>query len=138
MYLARNFYKTTKNANSSLTVFSHCLLLPTILSGELPQADWSLLPCSVNRLSLSSLGPFFPHPLPVLQEISPSVLCVDRQRDHLSGTNTNGNELLHIMSHLLRINRFKITENKPCIIYENRKEIFPMMRKNDGIMTLCL
>ena len=49
MYFAQNFYKATRNANSSLTVFSHCLLLPTVsFPGLLSQADWSPLPFFVN------------------------------------------------------------------------------------------
>ena len=56
---------------------SHCLLLLTVsFSGQLSQADCSLLPSFVNWLSLSSLGPSSPPPLLVSREISPSVLCV--------------------------------------------------------------
>ena len=58
------------------SIFSCLLLLTISFSGQLSQADWSLLPCSVNWLSLSSLGPPFPPPLLVSWEISPSVLCV--------------------------------------------------------------
>ena len=77
LYFTRNFHKATRNADSSLAVFSHCLFLPTVsFSGQLSQADCSLLPSFVNWLSLSSLGPSFPRPLPVSQEISPSCpLC---------------------------------------------------------------
>ena len=54
-----------------LTVFSvllsssPCLLLPTVsFSGQLSQADCSLLPSFVNCFYLSSLAPSFPPPLP--------------------------------------------------------------------------
>ena len=35
MYTVRNFHKATRNASSSLTVFSHCLLLATAISNRL-------------------------------------------------------------------------------------------------------
>ena len=76
VYFVQNFYKATRNANSSLTVFSHCLLMPTFLSRQLPHAGCPPLPTVVNCLSLSFLGHSFPPPLLVSREISPSVLCV--------------------------------------------------------------
>ena len=60
------------------TSIFYCLLLLTVsFSGQLSQADWSLLPYSVNWLSLSFLRPSFPPPLLVSPEISSTVLCVD-------------------------------------------------------------
>ena len=73
--------KATKIANSSLTVFPHCLLLLTVLPLDcylkptvllcFPLLTASLcLPLSTD---LSFLGPSFPRPLPVSRESSP--LC---------------------------------------------------------------
>ena len=79
-YRGRVFYakfsiKATRNANSSLSVFPHCLFLLTVLS-----LDWSVLLSVVDYLSLfsfdnwplSSLAPFSPRPLPVSRETSSS------------------------------------------------------------------
>ena len=55
--LGRNYHKASGNADSSLDCPVRSLLLPS--------ADCSLHPSFVNWLSLSSLGPSFPPPLPV-------------------------------------------------------------------------
>ena len=65
----------------SLSPSADCVLLSTALSSRLFS---SVLVCQL--LSLSSLGPSFPPPLPVSREIAP------KQRDSLTGANTNGNE----------------------------------------------
>ena len=76
VYFARNFHKATRNADSSLdcpaSIFSlppsaDCVLLWTAISTRLFS---SVLLCQL--LSLSSLGPSSPPPLPVSREISPS------------------------------------------------------------------
>ena len=99
--------KVTRNANSSLTVFFHSLLLPTVLP-----LDCYLTPtghfCSTLSTAslwvplltdlLSFLGPSSPRPFPVSREISSSSpLFQNRQRDHLPGAHT------HIVSHVLII-----------------------------------
>ena len=77
--------KATRNANSSLTVFPHCLLLlavlpldcylkPTVLLCSLLSTGSLCLPLSTDPLS--SLEPSFPRPLPVSWEVSPlDLLC---------------------------------------------------------------
>ena len=82
--------KATSNANSSLTVFPHCLLLQTVLPLDCyftltglfcsPLSIASLrLPLSTHPLS--SLGPSFPRPLPVSREVLPlGPLCEFRAK----------------------------------------------------------
>ena len=69
--LARNFYKATRNANSFLTVFPHCLLLRTVRSLDCYLTPTGLFCCplsiaspllsSLTRPSLLSDLPFFLH-----------------------------------------------------------------------------
>ena len=117
--------KATRNANSSLTVFPHCLLLlialpldcyltPTGLFYS-PLSTASLrLPFSTDPLS--SLGPSFPPPLPVSREISHSVLCVgfapkqtkrfsDRRTHTHTHTHTPKTTNVLIVSVLINLNR---------------------------------
>ena len=89
---ARNFYQITGNANSSLTVFSHCLLPLTVLP-----LDCYLKPTVLLCSTLSSGS------LCILWDL-PSLLHFrsrgrSRQRDCPSGANTNGKELLRIVSY---------------------------------------
>ena len=88
--------KATKNANSSLTVFLHCLLLLTVLSRDCYLSPTVLL-CSPlsSALSgflfstdpLSSLGPLSPF----LRPLSPFVWVSrqNRQGDRLPGAHTH-------------------------------------------------
>ena len=87
---------------------SHCLLLLTVsFSRQLSQAVWSLQPSFVNyslSLSLSLFSrTFLPSTTSGLTgdlDLRPFVWVSrqNRQRDRLSGANTNRNELLHIVS----------------------------------------
>ena len=61
--------RATRNANSSLTVFPHCLLLLTVLSLDC-YLKLTVLLSLVDWPSVSSLGPSLP--LPVSWEISSS------------------------------------------------------------------
>ena len=79
--------------------FVDSLLCPTSIFSQPPVLF--CLPSSI--LSLFSLRPSFSPPLLVSWEISPPCSFVwvsrpNRQRDRLSGANTNGNELLRIVS----------------------------------------
>ena len=107
-YFARNFHKVTRNADSSLdcpaSIFSlplstDCVLLWTAISSRLFS---SALLCHLH--SLSSLGPSSPPLLPVSREISPSgPLCGFRTKTDkkiLSGTSSNGNKMLPIVSQI--------------------------------------
>ena len=92
---------------TALLPSSHCFLLLTVsFSGQLSQADCSLLPSFVNWLSLSSLGPFLPLPLPVSREISPSgPLCGFHAKAHkeilwLACTHTPTQRMANIVSQL--------------------------------------
>ena len=67
--------KATWNANSSLTVFYHCLLLLTIFPLDCYLTLTGLFCPPLSTGSLSSLRPSFSPPLSVSQEISSSVLC---------------------------------------------------------------
>ena len=70
----------TRNANSSLTFFPHCLLLLTVLPLNCYLTPTGLFCSPLSTVSLclrlstdprSSFGPYFLCPLPVLQEVSP-------------------------------------------------------------------
>ena len=80
--LRKTSTKATRNANSSLTVFFHCLLLLTVLPLDCYLTPTGLFcPPLSTGLSLSSLGPFFLPPLQVSREISSSgPLCVFRAK----------------------------------------------------------
>ena len=117
VYISRNFYKATRNSNSSWLVFPHCFLLLTIVdSGLQSDLDLSLLLSVLDCFSASLfvnwpfLGSFANSlsgfsrtclpPLPVLSEISsPSPLFgfAPKQTKRSSAWRTT-----HIVSHLLR------------------------------------
>ena len=65
--------KATRNTNSSLTVFPHCLLLLTVLLLDFYLKPTALLCPALSTDHLSSQGPSFPRPLPVSLEVLP--LC---------------------------------------------------------------
>ena len=103
VYFAQNLHKATRNADSSLDC-------PASILSQPPSADCVLLWTSISsRLFSSSLlcqltpsvfpGTFLPSPTTGLAH-RPFVWVSrqNRQRDPLSGTNTNGNEMLHIVS----------------------------------------
>ena len=76
MYFAQNFYKDTWNANLSLTVFSHCLLLPTVLpwTAISNQLLFSALLCQLALIVFS--GTFLPASTSGLTgDLAPSPLC---------------------------------------------------------------
>ena len=62
--------EASRNANSSLTVFPHCLLLLSVLSLNCNITPTGLFCCPLSTGSLCPLGPSSPRPLPVLREIS--------------------------------------------------------------------
>ena len=103
VYFSWNFFKATRNANSSWLVFLHCFLLLSVVdSGLLTHLDWSfqlrsrlLLCVSLRQLTLSGLLfqlplwllldlPFLPHFRSRRRSL---VLCLvsqqNRQRDRL-------------------------------------------------------
>ena len=97
--------KATSNANLSSRVVQPGFCWTTVLSSCLSDFCWlvSSLPCShlLTELLLTalscrlSLGPPFPHLLPVSWEISRTWLCVGfapKQRDPLTGPHTHRNE----------------------------------------------
>ena len=96
--------KATRNVNSSLTILSHSLLLLTVLPLDCYLAPTGLFypPLSTDCLlwDLPSLLHFRSrrrsHPQSFVW-----VSRQNRQRDRLSGANTNGNKLLHTVSHCL-------------------------------------
>ena len=115
---SRNFYKATRNANSSWLVFPHCFLLQTVVdSGLLTHLDWSLLPSGLDCLSasffancplrlplptapLAFLGPRFP-PLPVSAEISSPSLLFSFAPKLTKGSSAW--RTTHIVSHCARV-----------------------------------
>ena len=114
VYFARNFYKATRNANSSSASFCR----PSF-TGLLPQADWSLLFCSVNRLSLSSLGPYFPSPT-FGHALKPFVWVLRQNKEIVwvapTQTETNCYALSHKIIRLFhttntKINQYSVQEN---------------------------
>ena len=60
-----------ETSTKPLGMLTHLLTVSFSFSWLHSQANCVVLPTVVNFLSLSSLGPFFSHPLPVSQEISP-------------------------------------------------------------------
>ena len=163
VYFARNFYKpltmlTSSGLCRSTGLSSHlsdlcwlsslscfhlllpsadCLILWTVISSRLvsPVLRCQLLSLS---LSLSSLWPSFPPPLPVLQEISSSILCVGfapKQRDRLRSANISGNELLRIVSHLsLSFFQFSVNLRHNLQLFVGSTRIY---RSCDSTKTRC-
>ena len=104
--LAVTFLTSVDSLLCPASIFS-CLPLPTIsFSGQQSQNGWSLLSCSVNLLSFCLLSNLlsllhFRSRRRSHSQSSVWVLCLNRQRDRLNGANTNGNELLLIVSLIL-------------------------------------
>ena len=125
--------KATRNANSYLTVFPHCLLLLTVLPLDCylkptvllcsPLSTGSLcLPLSTDPLS--SMGPSFPRPHPLSQEVSPlGPLCGFRakaDKEILWPAHTPNTTNDHIVSHTV-ITSLQSEELKTFVCYSIRE-----------------
>ena len=103
MYFVQNFHKVIRNADSSLDCLASIFWLCPSLDSYLKPTVLFCLPLS-TALSVFS-GTFFPsstsgHMGDLALRPFVQVLCQNRQRDSLTGANTNGNEC-YLLCHIL-------------------------------------